>query len=505
MRLGGPHCAPFDTLAPLSPTPAAFACLRRSYTATQGVRSTGEPFTPYSGTGCRIAACQNLVHEVCGQRRQSSPAMETHTTIGHMSGSDAVLALTLDERLRHVGIVGATGSGKSTLLRHLAAQDMARGDGLLLLDSHGDLAADVLSDVPRSRHNHVCYLDCSDLSDPIGLNLLEDAPPDDRAAAIDSVVSAMRAIWHDGGWGPRMENVLRHACAALIEIPNASFILIPRLLTDDAFRERIVPRISDPFARPFFDKRFEKWRETYRDEVIEPVLNKVEAFLAFPAIRNIVGQGRSTLHLPYAMDNGRIVIVNLAAGVVGQSAANLFGALLLGRLRAAAMARARQRREDRRPFHLLIDEAQSFGSQTIANLLSETRKYALSATIATQYLSALGETTRAALIGNAATLIVFKSSADDAAILAPHFNRAHQDFNPYALQELEVGHAMVRAPGYEAAHVVIPPPTAGWSTEAVCKQSRQHYGRPRAVVEGNIMRALALAPASDRPKPHSAR
>ena len=188
------------------------------------------------------------------------------------------VSLTLEERLRHCAIVGATGSGKSTLLRHIAAQDMARGDGLLLIDAHGDLAEAVLSDVEPRRHNHVCFLSAADLSHPVSLNVLEGTHPDDRAVAVDGVVSAMRAIWHDS-WGARMENVLRHACTALIETPNASLVLLPRLLMDDGFRERIVPRVSDPFSRAFFDKRFEKWRETYRDEVIEPVLNKTEAFL----------------------------------------------------------------------------------------------------------------------------------------------------------------------------------------------------------------------------------
>jgi energy-coupling factor transporter ATP-binding protein EcfA2 len=416
-----------------------------------------------------------------------------------------VLSLTLSERLTHIAISGATGSGKSTLLRHLAAQDIMRGDGLLLLDSHGDLAQDVLSDVPAWRHNHVCYLDCSDLEYPVGMNVLEDTAPDDRAAAVDGVVSAMRAIWADS-WGPRLENVLRNAATALIETPNASLVLLPRLLTDDAFRASVVARISDPFARAFFDQRFNAWRDTYRDEVIDPVLNKVEQFMSYPSLRLILSQARSTLHLGYAMDHGRIVIVNLASGVIGQSAANLFGALLLGRLRAAAMARARQQREDRRPFHLLIDEAQAFGSQTVSSLLSETRKFALSCAMATQYWDALGEATRAALINNAGTLVAFRSSAASAAVVAPEFNRPHEEFNPYALQELDVGTAIVRTSAYEAARVTVPaPPLRAGSTDAVRRQSRQHYGRRRSVVEGNLARILAPTVGAGRPRRRSAR
>jgi GTPase SAR1 family protein len=176
--------------------------------------------------------------------------MDAHTYIGEYS-SGGSLSLTLMERLRHIAIVGATGSGKSTLLRQLARDDIARGDGLLLLDQHGDLAEAVLSDVPAHRHNHLCYLNLADLSFPVGLNVLEDTAPDDRAAAVDGVVSAMRSIWVES-WGPRMEIILRHACTVLMEAPQGSLLLLPRLLTDDAFRTALVARVSDPLTRSFF-------------------------------------------------------------------------------------------------------------------------------------------------------------------------------------------------------------------------------------------------------------
>jgi energy-coupling factor transporter ATP-binding protein EcfA2 len=414
--------------------------------------------------------------------------MPAHTTLGTTSSGEK-LSLSLDQRLRHIAVIGATGSGKSTLIRHIARQDIARGDGLLLLDPHGDLAEAVLCDVPSSRRNHVCYLNCAELEYPVGINVLEDTIPDDRARAVDGLVAAMRSIWYES-WGPRLELILRHACTALIETQNASLVLIPRLLTDDEFRARIVPRLSNHEARTFFGTRFEQWRDSFRDEAIDPVLNKVESFLAFPTIKNILGQGRSTLHLPYAMQEGRIVIANLATGSVGETAARLFGALLLAHLRAAAMARASIPPSERRPFHLYADEAHTFGPASIARLLSETRKFSLSIVLVTQFLDALTDSTRAALLGNAATLAVFRSNPNDAEILARSFNRPHQEFNPYALQVLEDGHAMVSAPGAEPALIAIPPPQAVGSTESVKRQSRQHYGRPRAEVEEKVARAL---------------
>ena len=407
-----------------------------------------------------------------------------------MNGEE--LSLSLDERLRHIAVIGATGSGKSTLLRHIVRQDMERGDGVLLLEPHGDLAEAVLSDVPAWRYNHVCYLNLADLDYPVGLNVLEDTAPDDRARAVDGVVSAMHSIWYES-WGPRMEMILRHACTVLIEYPNASLVLLPRLLTDDAFRARAVARVSNHETRTFFDARFEKWRETFRDEAIDPVLNKCEAFLAFPAIKNILGQGRSSLHLSHAMQQGRIVIANLATGSVGETAARLFGALLLAHLRAAVMARASIPPGERRPFHLIVDEAHSFGPASIARLLAETRKFSLSIIMVTQFLDALTDATRSALLGNSATLAVFRSNSSDATMLARSFDRPHQDFNPYALQTLEDGTAMISAPGTEPGLVAIPPPAATWAAEAVKKQSHRHYGRRRAVVERKLASALGYA------------
>ena len=415
--------------------------------------------------------------------------METHTHIADVRAGRLPVCLSLDQRLRHLAVLGATGVGKSTLLRHLAAQDMARGDGLLLLDPHGDLALDVLGDVPRWRRNHVCFLNLPDLDFPVALNVLDDPGPDGRAAAVDAVVGAMRAIWAES-WGPRMETILRHAATVLMAAPGASLVQLPRLLTDDDFRARTLRHATDPLTQAFFARRFDAWRETYRDEVIDPVLNKIEAFLAFPAIRNVLGQSASTLHLDQALARGRIVIVKLAKGLIGETAAHLMGALLIARVQAAAMARASLPPSERRPFHLLIDEAQNFGTEAIGALLSEGRKYGLSLTIATQYLAALPERTRASLLGNAGTLIVFRSSSEDAALLAAKFDRTHQAFNPTALLELERGEALVRTSGEDARLLRLPPPQAVSPSVAVMRQSQRHYARRRDDIEARIMRAL---------------
>jgi hypothetical protein len=197
----------------------------------------------------------------------------------------------------------------------------------LLLDPHGDLAENALGLVPTSRQNHVCYFDLGDFAYPVGLNILEDVHPDDRATHAENVVSAMRAIWKES-WGDRLERILRHATAALIETPGASLVLLPRLLTDADFRQRIVPRLSNPITRSFFEQQFDAWRDQFRDEVIVSTLNRIEAFTFSPAIRNVVGQAKSTLHFEHALKHRRIVIVNLAIGTVGETPAYLMGSLI---------------------------------------------------------------------------------------------------------------------------------------------------------------------------------
>ena len=170
-------------------------------------------------------------------------------------------------------------------------------------------------------------------------------------------------------------------------------MLLPRLLTDAAFRARVTARITNPLTRDFFERQFNSWRDSYREEAIAPVLNKIDAFLFSPGIRNVIGQARSSLHFEQAMQRRRVVIANLARGIIGETPSNLMGALLLARVQAAGMARASLPQEARTPFHIVIDEVQLFGTEVIAQILSEARKYGLSLTMATQFMAGLSEKT----------------------------------------------------------------------------------------------------------------
>jgi hypothetical protein len=415
--------------------------------------------------------------------------MTTHTNIGQTSNGKPV-SLMRDERLRHMAVFGSTGVGKTTFLQNIVSQDIARGDGLLVIDPHGDFAERALTLVPPSRNNQVCYVNLTDSAYPVGFNVLEDPGADQRAVLADGVVSGMRAIWIDM-WGPRLEQVLRHSIMALIETPNASLALLPRLLIDADFRARVLARVTNPLTRAFFEQRFNSWRDEYREQAIDPVLNKIDAFLFSPAILNVIGQAKSTLHFEHAMAKQRVVIANLARGMIGETPSNLMGALLLARVQAAGMARAALPLDARPPFHIIIDEVQLFGTEVIKQILSEARKYHLSLTMATQFMAGLSETTRAAVMGNVAALVVFRVGHDDAVALAPEFDRPHQTFNSYALRQLPRGEAMVRVSSHEGELVEMhPDPSPRGCADRVKQQSRIHYGIARDQVEDRLKRLL---------------
>ena len=406
-----------------------------------------------------------------------------HTRLGTNTAGEPV-SLTLHERLRQIAVLGKTGMGKSTLLRSIVAQDIARGDGVLLIDPHGTLAEECLALVPPARRNQVCFFDLSDAEYPIAFNIFADVHPDDRELLAEGVVSAMYTIWGDS-WGPQLERILRNSLIVLLDSPGTSFLHIPRFLTDPEFRARVVKRAKNPVARAFFEGQFASWPQEFIETSISPVLNKVEAFAVNQKIRNVLGQERSKLHFEHALRNGRIVIAKLAKGAVGDKPAFLMGSLLLARALAAIMARERDP-DDRRPFHIVIDEAQNFGSGVITTLLTDARKFAASVTVATQFLDRLENEARQAILGSTETLVCFRLGPDDAEHLARLFNREHQQFNPHVLYNLKLGEAFCRGTFLHPD----PNPRTYPDPELVRQQSRRHYARSRSVAEKEVARVF---------------
>lgn len=389
------------------------------------------------------------------------------------------IGLSRQDRERHVYLVGKSGSGKSTTLFNLAMHDITAGEGVAIIDPHGDLAEAVADCIPSERTNEVCYLDAGDPEWPVGFNPLARVPPLRHALAASGIVSAFRHLWRES-WGPRLEHFLFNGVAALLCAPHATLIDLPRLYIDGQFRARVVARVHDPIVLRFWMDEYPQYDDRYRAEAAGPILNKAGQFAASPALRAILGQHAPRFDLAYAMDHRRILIANLATGRVGEQAANLLGSLLISHLQFVAMGRSALAPEDRVPFFAHVDEFQTFSSDAFASLLSEARKFSAHFCLANQYLDAIAPPVRAAVLGNVGALLVFRVSGYDALLLASEFDPLPHselvDQPPYtAWLRQGVGHD----------HVELLPRLYGSRARLsiIRRQSQRNFGRPRELIE----------------------
>jgi len=343
----------------------------------------------------------------------------------HGWGEPTPFGLSAADHRHHLYIIGKTGSGKTTLLHNLIVQHLAAGHGVGVIDPHGDLAEGLLNHIPRSRAGDLVYFNPGDLEFPIGLNLLAQVPPDERHLAASGIVSACKAIWHDS-WGPRLEYILYNAVAALMDCPNTSLLGVNRLLTDPRYRAWVIRQIKDPFIRSFWADEFEGYEPRFQREAIAPIQNKLGQFLLNPVIRNILGQVRSKVSIPFTMNTGRLFIANLCKGKLGHDKANLLGSLLVSQFQLAAMARSHQPESERRDFFLFIDEFQNFSTDAFASILAEARKYRLSLILSHQYIDQLSLPVRQAVFGNVGSLIAFRAGYSDAEVLQKEFGNIYQ-------------------------------------------------------------------------------
>jgi DNA helicase HerA-like ATPase len=384
-----------------------------------------------------------------------------------------------EERERHVYIVGKSGSGKSTFLFNLAMGDILAGEGVAVIDPHGDLALDILGAIPRSRINDVCYLDVTDSERPVGFNPASKIAPERRALAAAGIVSAFKHQWSDS-WGPRLEHFLFHGIAALVSRQHATLIDLPRLYIDDTFRDKVLRSVTDPETLRFWHDEFPTYTKAFRSEAVAPILNKVGQFTASPQLRLILGQVAPRLDLKFTMDHRRILIANLAKGTIGEQASNLLGSLLVSHLQLVAMERGALPPHERVPFFVHVDEFQTFSSDAFASLLSEARKFATHFALANQYTDQLPPAVRSAVIGNAGSLVVFRVGSRDSELLAPEFrpmeDGALADQEPYtAWLRRGIGRDRI----FAEPKLYEPLGTAALIRE----QSRQRFGRARYSVE----------------------
>lgn len=339
-------------------------------------------------------------------------------TTSHTSG--VRFGIRQADRRQHVYVIGQTGTGKSTLLKNMAIHDMREGQGIALIDPHGELVEDILNFVPRQRTNEVVYFNPSDVENPIGLNILEAKSENEKQLVASALISVFKHLWKDF-WGPRLEHVFHNAILALMDTPNSTLIGVYRMLADDNYRRDVVSRVKDPIVRLFWEKDFAEYPPQFRKEVASPIQNKIGQLLTSTPLRNIVGQTKSTIDLRYIMDNKRIFLVNLAKGRIGEDKANLLGSVLVTKLYLAALERQTLPEEVRRDFYLYIDEFQNFSTDVFPSILSEARKYRLNLTLAHQYTHQLSDNVKYAVLGNVGTLIAFRVGSIDAKELALEF------------------------------------------------------------------------------------
>jgi len=401
------------------------------------------------------------------------------------------------DRRRHIYIPGKTGMGKSTLIRNMITADIHASRGVALLDPHGDLAEAIARSVPRRRWQDVVIFDPSDTGHPIAYNPLACKHTNQRHLIAGSVLSTFHHIYKDS-WGPRMASVFRNALMAAVELPEPTLISVFQLLTDGAYRNAHLQYVQNPLVRRFWTHKFAGWNDRFRQEVIEPVLNKVESFLTDPTLLRILGQTKNKLDLRDIMDQGKILVVNLSKGNLGEDASNLLGSLLVTSIQQAAMSRSNVPEEQRRDFYLYVDEFQNFATPAFATILSEARKYRLSLTIAHQYLGQLDELTRLAVFGNVGTMISFAVGNEDAEVIAAQLGGK---LTPSDLSHLPKYHAytalMIDGKTADPFLMRTMKPAHSLqgkrSFELLLAQSRNRYGTPAAKVDETLERMLAIA------------
>jgi type IV secretory pathway TraG/TraD family ATPase VirD4 len=337
-----------------------------------------------------------------------------------------IFGIKHEDRFSHVYVIGKTGTGKSTLMEAMALQDLERGNGFALIDPHGDLSERIATRVPVHRVSDVIYLDAANPSQPYGYNPLRHVREDRVALAASGMMEVFKKMWPDA-WGVRMEHILRNVLIALLEQPHATMHDILRILSDQKYRKEVARTLKNETVKNFLEKEFERFSFGYRADGTAPIQNKVGAFLADPVLNRILTAPKHDLHFRQIMDEGKVLLVNLAKGRIGEDSSSLLGGLLVTTIGLATFTRAGTPQAKRREFFVYVDEFQNFTTLAVANMFAELRKYRVGFTVAHQYLHQLEPEVRHAVLGNAGTVISFRMGAEDAPFLAREFQaRFHE-------------------------------------------------------------------------------
>jgi CxxC-x17-CxxC domain-containing protein len=317
-------------------------------------------------------------------------------------------------------LIGKTGMGKSTVLENMIIEDIRSGKGVAVVDPHGDLAEKVIEFIPSNRINDIIYFNPADIDYPIAFNVVEQVEPHLRHLVASGLIGVFQKLWADS-WGPRLEYILRNSILAVLDYPGSTLLAVTRMLSDKAFRKKVIEKIQDPVVKSFWVNEFAGYADKFASEAVSPIQNKVGQFLSSSLIRNIVGQVKSSIDMRQIMDEGKILIMNLSKGRIGEDNSALLGAMMITKIQLAAMSRVDMLETARKDFYLYVDEFQNFTSDSFANILSEARKYHLNLILAHQYIEQLTEKVKPAVFGNVGTMVVFRVGAADAEELVKEF------------------------------------------------------------------------------------
>jgi len=418
---------------------------------------------------------------------EGSEPDENLSVIGktNFRGEEKIFGIRIPDRALHMYAIGKTGTGKSTLLKFLAIDDIYKGRGMAIVDPHGDLINDVLEYIPENRLDDVIYFSPADSKYPIGFNLLENTDPEYKNIIASGIVSVFKKIFGES-WGPRLEYILRNVVLGLLDYKKATLLSVLRVLTDTKFRREVVATIDDPVIKDFFINEFERYDQKFRTEAVAPIQNKVGQFLSSTTIRNIVGQEKSTLDVRKIMDEGKILLIDLSIGKIGEDNSTLLGSLMITKIQMAAMSRADLPKEKRTPFYLYVDEFQNFATDSFAVILSEARKYGLNLFVTNQYIAQMPENVANAVFGNVGTLITFRVGAKDAEFLNREFVPVFEpedlsnlnNYNIYLKMSID---GVTSSPF--SAKTLLPAQKPSNLQKQAIEKSRIKYSKPREEVE----------------------
>ena len=331
--------------------------------------------------------------------------------------------LSDDDRLRHIYIIGKTGVGKSELLTDLIMQDIRAGKGVCFIDPH-DTVEKILEMIPPERAEDVIYFNPSDTDRPMGLNMLEASTEEEKHFVATSIVGLMYKLYdpHKTGIiGPRFEHAVRNAMLTVMVDKGSTFIEIVRCLTDAKFVQEILPRVKDPIIRRYWTDQIAQTSDFHKSEVLDYIVSKFGRFVTNKMMRNIIGQSESAFNFRKVMDEGKILLINLAKGRIGEENSQFLGLILVPKILMAAMSRQNVPEEQRKPFYIYVDEFQNFATPDFAQILSEARKFGLSLTVANQFIGQMEEEVKNAIFGNVGTLVSFRVGVTDANYLQHEF------------------------------------------------------------------------------------